>query len=197
VDTLHRSRQSNPCDGILRARGQYNPSHCISPATRCLTLSSCAFGLLFWTITLALWPTVTIRQNVIIGYMLAVELQCNGWHCEDPSSRSFYLHAKCNALFTKYTHHSKLPDLCGYWQSIARSVCLLCYYMKLSLELRVRSQQCFPCWWLTKQWLPVCFSLVDISRLDPSYQSFHVLWWVPGLTSTQRKLDPNEEVDFK
>jgi len=30
-------------------------------------------------------------------------------------------------LFTNYTHHSKSPDLCGYWQSIARSVRLLSY----------------------------------------------------------------------
>ena len=28
-------------------------------------------------------------------------------------------------LITNYTHHSKSPDLCGYWQSIARSVRLL------------------------------------------------------------------------
>jgi len=31
-------------------------------------------------------------------------------------------------LFTNYTHHSKSPDLCGYWQSIARSVRLMSYY---------------------------------------------------------------------
>ena len=28
-------------------------------------------------------------------------------------------------------------------------------------------------------------------RRDPSHPSFHVLFWAPGLTSTQRKLDPH------
>jgi len=51
-------------------------------------------------------------------------------------------------------------------------------------------QICFPCWKLRKQRLPVLFSLVKILRWDPSYQSFQVLWWAPGLTSTQRKLHP-------
>jgi len=40
------------------------------------------------------------------------------------------------------------------------------------------------------------FSLVQISRRDPSYQSYQVLWWAPELTSTQRKLHPRSGVWF-
>jgi len=36
----------------------------------------------------------------------------------------------------------------------------------------------------------VLFSVVQISRRDPSYLSFHVLGWAPGLTRTQQKLHP-------
>jgi len=87
--------------------------HCLSP---------------FWMNTLALWPPVTIRQNGCIGYTLGLGLQCDGWFWQNLSSRSFYLCATCHSLFTIYTHHSKSPDLCGYWQSIARSIRLLYYY---------------------------------------------------------------------
>ena len=80
------------------------------------------------TIILALWPTVTIRRNGFIGYGLPSGLQCDGWHYENLSSRSIYVHAKCNSLFTNYKHHSKSPDLCGYWQSITCSVRLLPNY---------------------------------------------------------------------
>ena len=64
------------------------------------------------------------------------------------------------------------------------------------LELRARSRRCFPRWKFVKQWLPVLVSLVQISRLDPSYPSFPVLWWAPWLTSTQRKLHPRFGVWF-
>jgi len=42
----------------------------------------------------------------------------------------------------------------------------------------------------------VLFSVVQISRPDPSYPSFQVLWWALGLTSTQRKLHPRFGVWF-
>jgi len=156
VDALRQSCQRHPVGGLLRAQPQCHASRCISPSDDCFTVSSCSVGLLFWTNALALWPTVTIRSNGFIGYALASGLQCDrwrcenlssrsfylrakcnshftnytglqgdGWRCENLSSRSFYLCAKCNSLFTNYTHHSKSPDLCGYWQSIARSVRLL------------------------------------------------------------------------
>ena len=64
----------------------------------------------------------------VIGYAHALGLQCDGWRRENHSSRSFYLRATCYSLFTNYTNHSKSPDLCGYWQSIARSVSLQSYY---------------------------------------------------------------------
>jgi len=140
--------------------------------------------------TLALWPTVTIRRNGFIGYALASGLHSHWWRCANLSSRSFYLRAKCNCLFTKCTHHSKSPHLCGYRQSIARSVRLLSYYLVLSLELRARSWQYFPRWKPAEQWLLVIFPIVQISRRDPSYPSFQVLWWVPGGTSTHSKLIP-------
>ena len=57
-------------------------------------------GLIFLTNLLVLWPTVTIRWNWFIGYVLASELQCNGWCSENLSSPSFYLCAKCYSLFT-------------------------------------------------------------------------------------------------
>ena len=164
---------------------------------------------------------MTIRRNGFIGYALALGLQWDGWRCENLSSgsfylcakcislftnytglqgdgwrcenlssHSFYLPAKCNSLFTNYTHHSKSPDLCGNWQSIARSVRLLSCYLQISLEIRSHSRQCFPRWNLAKQRLPVLFSHEQNSRQDPSYLSFPVLWWAPGLTITQRKLHP-------
>jgi hypothetical protein len=69
-----------------------------------------------------------IRRNGFIGYALASGVQCNGRSCEKLTSGSFYLCTKWNSLFTKFRHHSKLPDLCGNWQSIARCVHLLSYY---------------------------------------------------------------------
>jgi len=69
-----------------------------------------------------------ICQNGFNGYTLAWGLQCNGWRCENLSSRFFYLRAKCNSLFTKYTQHCKSPDQCAYWQSVACSFHLLSYY---------------------------------------------------------------------
>jgi hypothetical protein len=143
----------------VRAWHQFNGSHCISPSEHRFPISSRSVGLLFKTITLALWPTVTQRRNGFIGYACASGLECNRWCCENLSLRSIYLHAICNSLFTNYTglhsdgwccdnlslrsfhlrvkynslltnytHHSKSPDLCGYWLSIACSVHLLAYY---------------------------------------------------------------------
>ena len=34
------------------------------------------------------------------------------------------------------------------------------------------------------------FLTCTIARWDPSYPSFHILWWAPGLISTHRKLHP-------
>ena len=144
-----------------------------------------------WMTTLALWQTVTIRWNGFISYALALGLQWDWWSCENFCSCSFYLCAKCNHLFTNYTHHFKSPDLCGYCKSIARSVCLLCYNQLESLELHMCSWQRFPHWKVAIQWLQVLFSLVQISSRNPSYPSIQVLWWAPVLTSTQRKLHPH------
>jgi len=103
VDTLGQSQQGHPGGGLLRARRQFNASHSILRSDRCYTVSSCSVGLLFKTITLALWSTVTIRRNAFIRYTVASALQCAGWRCENLSSRCFYLRAKCNSLFTNYT----------------------------------------------------------------------------------------------
>ena len=100
----------------------YRPQIAVSPFLLALSGSNCKRTLWRWR------PTVTIRSNGFIGHAFALELQCDGWRCENHSTRSFYLRAKCNSLFTNYTHHSKSPDLCGYWQSIGRSVRLLSYY---------------------------------------------------------------------
>jgi len=127
VEALRRSRQRHPSSSVLRARGEFNASLTKSPSYCCFTVSSSSVGL-FETITMALWPTVTIRRNGFIGYALASWLQCDRWRCENLSSHSFYLRAKCNSLSTNYTHHCKLPDLWGYWQSIAHCICLLSYY---------------------------------------------------------------------
>jgi len=54
----------------------------------------------------------------------------------------------------------------------------------------MRSLQYFPHCKVSKQWLPVLFSLEQISRQDQSYSSLRVLWWAPRLTSTQQKLHP-------
>ena len=91
VDALRQSRHRHPGGGLLRAQRHYDMSHCISPSDRRFAVSSCSVGLLFQTNTLALWPTVTIRQNGFIGYTLGSGLQCNGWRCENLCSRSFYI----------------------------------------------------------------------------------------------------------
>jgi len=128
VDALSQSRHSHPGGGLHRTRRQFHASCCISPSHRS-SLFLLALSVSYVKLTLWRWrPTVTIRRNVFIGHALASELQCDGWHCKNLSSHSFYLRAKCISLFTNYTHHSKLPDLCGYWQSITRSVRLLSYY---------------------------------------------------------------------
>ena len=103
-------------------RVAYRPPIAVSPFV--LALSVSYFKRTLWRQR----PTVTIRRNGFIGHTLASGLQCDGWHCVNLSSRSFYLRAKCNSLCPNYTHHSKSPDLCGYWQSITRSVHLLSCY---------------------------------------------------------------------
>jgi hypothetical protein len=125
LDSLRQSHQSHPSGRLLCTRPLYHEARCISPSDSCFTVSSCSAGLLFSTDAPALWPTVTIRRNRFIGYALASGLQCDGWRCENLSLHSFYLRTKCNSLFTNYTHHSKSPDLYGYWQSIACSDSLL------------------------------------------------------------------------
>jgi len=89
-----------------------------------LALSVSYFKRILWHAR----PTVTISRNGCTGHALASVLECDGWCCENLSSCSFYLHGKCNSLFTNYTHYWRSPDLCGYWQSIARSVHLLSYF---------------------------------------------------------------------
>jgi len=106
---------------------QYHTLHCISPSDCSLTVPSCCVGLLFTTNTLALWPTVTMHRNEFIGYAPASVLQCDGWYCENVSSGSFYLCTKCNSLCPIYTHRSKSPYVCDYWQSITHSVHLMSY----------------------------------------------------------------------
>jgi hypothetical protein len=90
-------------------------------------ISLCSVSLLLYSITLALWPTGTMHWNGIIGHVLASGLQCDGWCCETLSTCSFYMRAKCNSPFSNHTHHFKSQELCGYWQSMARSICLLSY----------------------------------------------------------------------
>ena len=128
VDALHHCRQRHLSGRFLCTWRQNQMSHCISPSNHGFTISSRLVGDLFQTNTLLLWPIVTIHLNGYIGYALASGLQCDGWHCKNLSSHSFYLCAKCNSLFTNYTHHCKSADLCGYWQSIPHSICLLSYY---------------------------------------------------------------------
>jgi len=121
VDSLGQSCQRHPGGGLLRARREYHALHCISPSDLGFAISSGSVCLRIWMNTVTLWPTVTIRRNGFIGYMLALGLQCHGSCCENLSLHSFYLRTKCNSIFTDYTHHSKSPDLCGYWESISRS----------------------------------------------------------------------------
>ena len=60
----------------------------------------------------------------------------------------------------------------------------------------MHSWQFYTQWKLAKQQLPVLFSPVQISRWDPSYPGFQILWWVPVLTSTQWKLHPRSGDGF-
>jgi len=101
-------------------RVAYRPPIDISPVFLALSVSYFKQTLWRWG---QLWPYVGMGS---LGTRM--HLECDGWRCKNLSSRSFYLCAKCNFLFTNYTHHSKSPDLWGYWQSIARSVHLLSYY---------------------------------------------------------------------
>ena len=78
VDALRESRQRHPGGGLLRARRQDHASRHLSACDRHFVVSSRSVSLLFQTNTLALWPTVTIRQNGFIGYTLASGLHCNG-----------------------------------------------------------------------------------------------------------------------
>jgi len=129
VDMLCYSCQRYPGGDVLYSWPQYLASHRMPPSDRSFTIFSSSVCLQFQTNTLALWPTVTIRRNGFLGYTLASGLQCNGWHFDNVSSGSFHLRAKCNHLFTNYTHQSKSPDLCGYWQSVACSVHLVSCYL--------------------------------------------------------------------
>lgn len=52
----------------------------------------------------------------------------------------------------------------------------------------MHSRRCFPHWQLANQQLLVLFLLWQISRRDPSYLKFQVLWLAPELTSTHRTL---------
>jgi len=85
VDALRQSCQRYPGGRLLRARRQYHASHSISPCDRRFAISSRSVGLLCQTNTLALWPTVTIRRNGFIGYILASGLQCTP-RCRKTSS---------------------------------------------------------------------------------------------------------------
>jgi len=100
----------------------FPPPRAVSPFLFALSVSYCKWTLCRWT------PIVTICRYGFIGHTLASGLRCNEWRCENHSTCSFYPRAKYNSLFTNYTHHSKLPDICGYWQSIACFVHLLSYY---------------------------------------------------------------------
>jgi len=127
VDALGLSHQRHSSGGLLSAWCQYHLSYCILPSDHGLTITRRSVGVLVKTNTLALWPIVTKRRNGFIGYVLGSGLQCDWWHCDNLSSRQFYLRTKCNSLFTNYTHHSRLQDRCDYWQSIPCSVRLLSY----------------------------------------------------------------------
>jgi hypothetical protein len=114
AEWLGQSHQRHPGVSLLCAQHQYNASRCISPSNRCFIVSSRSVGLLLKMIILVLWPTVTVHRNGFIGYALASGLQCDWGRCEYLFSRSIYMCATCNSLLTKYTHHSKSPNLCGY-----------------------------------------------------------------------------------
>jgi len=77
VDALCQSRERHPGGGILCPGSQSNASHSTLPCDRWFNISSASVGLLFTTITLALWSTVTICWNGFIAYKLASGLQCD------------------------------------------------------------------------------------------------------------------------
>jgi hypothetical protein len=88
-----------------------------------------ALSVSYFKRTLWHWrPTVTIPQNEFIRHAVQSGLQFDGWPCENLSLHSFYLHTIGTSIFINYTHHFKLPDLCGYWESIPCSVRHLSYY---------------------------------------------------------------------
>jgi hypothetical protein len=103
VDTLSQSRQRHGGGGSLRAQHLFNASRSISPSDPCFTVSSASVGHQLQTISLALWLTVTIHWNRFIGYELASGSQWDGCCYDNLSSRSIYLCARCNSLFTNYT----------------------------------------------------------------------------------------------
>jgi len=127
VDGRRQRCQRHPRGELLCVWSQHHVSHCILPSDHSLTFSSRSVGLLFWINTLSLWLSMTICQNGFIGYTLESWLQCDGWRSENLCSHSLYLCAKCHSVSTNYTYHFDWPNLCGYWQSITRSVCLLSY----------------------------------------------------------------------
>ena len=99
----------------------YHPRFAVSPLLPALSVTKLKRTLWRWR------RTVTIPRNGFIGHGLASGLQFDGWHYENLSSHSFPPAHKMQLSLTNYTHHSKSPDLCGYWQSIARSICLQSY----------------------------------------------------------------------
>jgi len=77
----------------------------------------------------SLWRCGQLWQYVGMGSLgTRLHRDCNAM-CDTAniSPRVPSTSAQNAILFTNYTHHSKSPDLCGYWQSIARSVCRLSY----------------------------------------------------------------------
>jgi len=77
----------------------------------------------------SLWRCGQLWQYVRMGSLgTLLHRDCNAMG--DAANISPRVPSTCaqNAiLFTNYTHHSKSPDLCGYWQSITRSVRLQSY----------------------------------------------------------------------
>jgi len=83
---------------------------------------------------------------------------------------------------------------------VARSVCPFAIHRLFRLstviqlvaisQITYAQPTMFPMLKSCKERLLVLFSLVQISRRDPSHPRFKVLWWAPGLTMTQRKLHP-------
>jgi len=102
VDMLRPSRQGHPAGELLHARHQCHGLCGVLASDHRFAVSSGSVGLLLWTNTLALWPTVTIRQNGFIGYTLALRLQCNGWCCGNLSSRFFYIKLEGHSKVRRY-----------------------------------------------------------------------------------------------